>query len=140
VLPNVGLSITPNRFVTNMVVNVTDPTIPQYTVSLNAKNPSGVSTATALILMDDCTTGIADNSLRTAMDVYPNPVRDQLNITLPVGDNYSVKITNLLGSVVYSETTSKEKVNINLTNVARGVYFVTVESKTEKVTRKVVLD
>lgn len=140
VLPNVGLSITPNRFVTNMVVNVTDPTIPQYTVSLNAKNPSGVSTATALILMDDCTTGIADNSLRNAMDVYPNPVRDQLNITLPIGDNYSVKITNLLGSVVYSETTSKEKVSINLANVARGVYFVTVESKTEKVTRKVVLD
>lgn len=140
VLPNTGLTITPNRFVTNMVVNVTDPTIPQYTVTLNAKNPSGVSTATALILMDDCTTGIVENSLRNTMDVYPNPVRDQLNITLPAGDNYSVKITNLLGSVVYSETTSKEKVSINLANTARGVYFVTVESKTEKVTRKVVLD
>lgn len=140
VLPNVGLTITPNRFVTNMVVNVTDPTIPQYTVSLNARNPSGVSTVTALIVMDDCTTGISENSLRNVMDVYPNPVRDQLNITLPVGDNYVVKITNLLGSVVYNETTSKEKVSINLANTARGVYFVTVESKTEKVTRKVVLD
>jgi len=140
VLPNTGISISPNRFVTNMIVNVTDPTIPQYTVTLNARNPSGVATTTALILMDDCTTSIAENSLRNAMDVYPNPVRDQLNISLPAGDNYTVKITNLLGSVVYTESINKEKVSINLANTPRGVYFVTVESKTEKVTRKVVLD
>jgi len=123
-----------------MSVTISDPTIFAYTVTLTGKNASGTSTTNAVIAIDMCTDGIAEGSLNKVMDVYPNPVRDQLNLSLPVGESYTVKITNLLGTVVYSENVNKEKVSINLSNTARGVYFVTVESKTEKVTRKVILD
>jgi PKD repeat protein len=140
VAPNVGLQFFPNRFQQNMSVTISDPTIMAYTVTLTGKNASGTSTTNAVISIDMCTDGIAEGSLNKGLDVYPNPVRDQLNLTLPTGDSYTVKITNLLGTVVYSENVNKEKVSINLANTARGVYFVTVESKTEKVTRKVILD
>lgn len=139
VSPNVGLSYFPNRFQPNMVVTVSDPTILSYTVNVAATNASGTSTATAVILVDDCTS-ITENSLNSALDVYPNPARDNVNVVLPAGETYQVKVTNLLGKVVYSETVNKEKTTINLSSAARGVYFITVESKTEKVTRKVVLD
>ena len=140
VAPNVGLTFFPNRFQQNMSVTISDPTILAYTVTLLARNASGTLTANQTISVDDCTTGVDENSLSNAMDIYPNPARDIVNLALPAGETYNVKITNLLGAVVYNETISKEKASINLGNAARGVYFITVESKTEKVTRKVVLD
>lgn len=140
VSPNVGLTYSPNRFQQNVIVGISDPTISSYTVTMTAKNLSGISNTTAVIAVDFCTSGIEENSLSQVLDLYPNPVRDQLNLKVPVGTSYSVKITNLLGSVVYSESLNKETSSINLGNTPRGVYFVTVQSKNEKVTRKIILE
>jgi PKD repeat protein len=140
VSPNVGLSFFPNRFQQNMSVTISDPTILGYTVTLLARNASGTLTTAQSIVVDDCTTSINENTLGNALDIYPNPARDIVTIAVPAGETYSVKVTNLLGAVVYSETINKEKASINLATIARGVYFITVESKTEKATRKVILD
>jgi hypothetical protein len=115
-----------------MSVTISDPTILGYTVTLLARNASGTLTTAQSIVVDDCTTSINENTLGNALDIYPNPARDIVTIAVPAGETYSVKVTNLLGAVVYSETINKEKASINLATIARGVYFITVESKTEK--------
>jgi hypothetical protein len=143
VTPITGVSIFPNFFQTNLQVTISNSTIPQYTVTLRAKNASGTSSLTQVIVVDDCSipTGIAKNSLEDVLAVYPNPVHDQMTIHLPAAtEAHSVKITNILGSVIYSEVTAKENLNISMANQAKGVYFLTVESKSEKVTKKIVLE
>jgi photosystem II stability/assembly factor-like uncharacterized protein len=141
--PLTGVSIFPNFFQTNLQVTISNINIPQYTVTLRARNASGTSTVTQVIVVDDCSipTGIAKNSLDNIISVYPNPVRDHMTIHLPTsGESHSLKITNILGSVLYSETTTKENVNINMANQPKGVYFLTVESKEEKVTKKIIVE
>ena len=140
VSPNTGVSVFPNFFQQNLSVTISDPTISSYTVTLRARNASGTSTLANVVAVNDCS-GLNENSLSALLGVYPNPAHDQLNISLPgVAGEYSVKITNLLGSVVYQEKSSKQNLGVNLANSARGVYFITVETKTEKVTRKIVLE
>jgi hypothetical protein len=78
------------------------------------------------------------------LNVFPNPAHDQLNILLPTGgDIYKVKLTNVVGSVVYEEKTvkgGKETLSINLTNKAKGIYFLTVESNNGKAIKKIVIE
>jgi photosystem II stability/assembly factor-like uncharacterized protein len=140
VFPNTGLNIFPNFFAQNLSVTISDISIPSYTVTLRARNASGTSTITQVIDIEDCT-NINENTLSNAIAIFPNPVKDQVNISLPSSNEaYAIKITNVLGSVIYQSTTAKELTKINLGNNAKGVYFVTIESNTEKITRKIVLD
>ncbi|MDI1354356.1 MAG: T9SS type A sorting domain-containing protein [bacterium] len=142
VTPNTGVSVFPNYFQQNLSVTISNSTIPQYTVTLRAKNASGTSTVAQTISVNDCNdVGVNELSLNNLLGVYPNPVKDQLNLSLPnTGQEYGIKITNVLGSVIYQEASSKENITISIGNNPRGIYFLTVESKTEKVTRKIVLE
>jgi photosystem II stability/assembly factor-like uncharacterized protein len=116
-----------------------------YTLTLRATNTSGTNSAVQVITVSENCTGIFENTnLANSIKVYPNPAHDLLNVILPA-DNESirVKLTNVLGSVVYDEKISgvtKEKVTINTSNNAKGVYFLTVETKNEKATQKIIIE
>jgi hypothetical protein len=129
---------------TNFSATVNNSVIAQYTVTLKAKNASGISIVTHTMNVDFCT-GISENNrLANNMSISPNPASDFVNITLPASNSaYKLKLVNVLGAVVLEETTgknSKENFTINLANKARGVYFLTVESATEKVTKKIIVE
>jgi PKD repeat protein len=141
--PNTGMAITPNVFVSNVVLTPQSNHAAQYTVTVRVRNASGTSTVTQVVSIIDCGTGVgmANASLNSQLAMYPNPVKDQLNIELPASaDSYNIKITNVLGTVVHQEATSKRSASINMASLAKGVYFITVESKTEQVTKKIVLE
>lgn len=142
VTPNTGVSVFPNYFQQNLQVTISNSTIPSYTVTLRARNASGTSTVAQTILVSDCNdVGMNEIDLGNLITVYPNPVKDQMSLTLPnTGQEYTIKITNILGSVIHQEVSSKENVIISLGNNPRGIYFLTVESKTAQVTRKIVLE
>ncbi len=60
--------------------------------------------------------------------VYPVPFSDYINIIVPANqqDNYKLKITDVNGRVILTtHITTKEK-RINLSNLSKGIYFVTV--------------
>jgi len=145
--PSTGVSYSPNRFSPNVKVVLGPTATGDYTFTAVVKNASGSTTVTEVITQDmyNCTVGIAENNLlSTNLSVYPNPAHEQLNIVLSgSNDTYKVKLTNILGSVVYEEKTfknSRDNTVINLSNKPKGVYFLTVESNNEKVTKKIVID
>jgi hypothetical protein len=53
-------------------------------------------------------------------------------------DNYAIKIFNTSGQKVYEESITSDFVNIDLTGISDGIYFMTVESKSERWTSKLV--
>ncbi len=65
------------------------------------------------------------NKTTFGISLFPNPVSDELTI-MGSGKMTSVSICNLLGSVVFMQQCSSEKVVIDVSNLMAGVYFVRV--------------
>ncbi len=69
-------------------------------------------------------------SAKNIAEIYPNPVKDVLNIDNAYGAN--VEITNMLGQRVLSAKVISNNETINVSNLATGIYCVnvTVNGKT----------
>ncbi|OIQ22226.1 MAG: hypothetical protein BM557_01570 [Flavobacterium sp. MedPE-SWcel] len=59
--------------------------------------------------------------------LYPNPVNDNLN--LMASDNFSFKIINMLGQIVYKNSENKTEYTINLSHLESGIYYVITKNK-----------
>jgi hypothetical protein len=79
-----------------------------------------------------------DNKFKSDINSYPNPFSEHLKINMVKIDNYAIKIFNTSGQKVYEESITSDFVNIDLTGISDGIYFMTVESKSERWTSKLV--
>ena len=70
------------------------------------------------------------------VSVYPNPVKDILNINN--ANNSNIAIYNLSGQLVYTEQSYNDNVKVNLSGFNNGVYIVTVKSEDNISTHKIV--
>lgn len=81
--------------------------------------------------------GIPDGSLE--MTVYPNPATDVVNLKLKASpaEPLTVNVTNLNGQVVQKLEMASEKMQIAVSHLPAGIYYITVshmgESKTFKI-------
>lgn len=107
-----------------------------YNVSLTISDGTDENTMTkeSYIVTHNCM-GLGD--LRAfSMEVYPNPNNGQFTIKL--NQTANVEIISAVGHVVYTnELIGKE--TIDLSSQAEGVYFVKVETATERLVEKVVV-
>ena len=114
-----------------------------YTLTLVATNSSSISIATTTVDVSLCT-GISENGLSDFnFFVYPNPAKDVLTVSLPSASlPYNFTVTNILGSVVYNEnaTVSNDSHKLNLSELGKGVYFLTVSNNGSKTTKKFVVE
>jgi hypothetical protein len=73
-------------------------------------------------------------------NVYPNPVKELLKIDWPnaVPYNVSLSITNLLGKEIYASQINAGTKNFQypVSHFQKGIYFVRIQSGSEKLTRK----
>lgn len=89
--------------------------------------------------------GLAASSLNTQIAIYPNPSTGIINFAFALTNQSDVKIevTNILGQTVYSsfeKAVSADVKSINIGDVSKGVYMVTVSTSTEKLVRKIVIE
>jgi hypothetical protein len=76
-----------------------------------------------------------------SVKVYPNPNRGTLVLDLGTSiDEVFVKIYNGLGSVIYSKKINESKVNINLTNISPGVYFIKIQSNKGQIVKRIIVN
>lgn len=71
--------------------------------------------------------------IKTDLMVYPNPTNSVLNIQTDAQIK-SIRITDLLGKTILSQTQNTESVNV--ANLAKGIYILEVFSGTEKIVSK----
>jgi len=65
------------------------------------------------------------------LNVFPNPANEVLNINLQNSAIQNCIITNALGQTVYSsanEINANHKIQLNISNLSAGVYFVKVRA------------
>ncbi|MEO6304121.1 MAG: T9SS type A sorting domain-containing protein, partial [Bacteroidia bacterium] len=78
--------------------------------------------------------------------VYPNPASQKVNIALDLLEpsNLEISVLNYLGQVVkqknYKAQFGKNEIEIDLTTIKSGIYFVTVKSGSNVATKKLVVE
>ena len=96
---------------------------------INSKNPSE----------------IINENITFSFSVFPNPVIDNINIKFFDINNEPIKISiiDILGSEVFnSNFTGKNnnKININVSNIKNGVYFIELKTSLTKFTQKIIIN
>jgi trimeric autotransporter adhesin len=104
-----------------------------YTVE--AKNL--VNGCSAVSNLFNPSTGINQLSInKDLLSIYPNPASGEIvvNISSSVADvkNWNLQITDVLGRTVYARSSLNYNNAIDLSNLAVGMYFITVTDKTAR--------
>ena len=79
------------------------------------------------------------------LDVYPNPSRDIFNVTFTSEDaqDLEVRVLNIVGEVVYTENlqqfVGEYTKQIDLSNNAKGIYFLEIETNDGVINKKLIL-
>jgi hypothetical protein len=109
------------------------------TLSLPPVRPGAISETKANVTHQD-------DKLLSHVEVYPNPVTDQINLKYSVSRNstVSVKLMDVLGNNVVTMFSQRVEPGeqtftyaINSTKITRGFYFIRVVAGTEFVIRRV---
>lgn len=104
--------------------------------------PHASSGMKATIIVENKTTGIAENQLKENVSVYPNPTNGKFHITygdLNFSKFYGLEIYNVNGERVYKSVITNPKSEIDLTNQAKGIYFVKFNDGLAVLTKKIVI-
>jgi len=75
------------------------------------------------------TTGIVLNTVNELFNVYPNPIINILNISLPESEKGSkVKIISSTGKVMYNKVLKTSNEVINMERFPKGIYYIIIEN------------
>ena len=99
--------------------------------------------STDIVLTADLVTDTGDINLDwwfSSTKIYPNPVRDILNINLPFWfDNVNLKIFNSVGQLYSASNLSSDNNQVDVSSLKAWVYFVTItDDKWNKKTEKII--
>jgi hypothetical protein len=85
------------------------------------------NTASNTIVISNCT-GV--NSIITSsngLSVYPNPNTGLFTIELNNGSVKTIEVMDVTGRIVLANTTSNDKVDVNINTLANGIYYVRIQ-------------
>lgn len=90
----------------------------------------------------DCELGIEEVALERNLSIYPNPASDFISVELKNSQVITeVSLLNNLGQVMTSVSNngSTSKMNIDVSGMATGLYFVKVNTENASVTKKLIV-
>ena len=113
-------------------------------IVLDLQNPTngatlGTNGSYTVTITDNEPNEIVENSLESIV-MYPNPTASG-SITLKgINDqNVLIEISNIIGQVVYSNTVSANGI-VNLTEVSKGTYIVTLFNDSDRISKKLIIE
>ena len=124
-------------FIASPVAIVSPNTSTTYT--LVGTDANGCSNATTLIqTVEECVGINGITTTNSGIKIYPNPTAGAFTIELRNSHDKAVEVNDLTGRVVYSTATKSQFVNVDLSGLASGVYYVKIQSdKTNEVIKVV---
>jgi hypothetical protein len=92
-------------------------------------------------------TGIAEIPLVSNIQIFPNPASDQVSVEFDLVDdkNIRVEMKDVLGRLVKTGASSflqagHHQISMPLGDVAKGIYFISVNSDAQVLTKKLVVE
>lgn len=106
------------------------------------ETPSGTYYNTSLAAIDSAfsknSVGLKFNVTKSVFEMYPNPAKDQLHISLLENENGTITIIDITGKTVMQVNISIQHDRINLSSLGRGIYFVNVQTASGNMVKKLV--
>lgn len=89
------------------------------------------------------TLGVTDLNLSGGFNMYPNPASDFVNLNMNQNGKYSIKIYDMAGKSVYTE--SKKEINadsvvkIPVSGLQKGIYLISIEGENQSYSKKLIV-
>lgn len=80
-----------------------------------------------------------DEFLLSNINLYPNPATSQVSIATGTIELKEVNITNLSGQVVYTSSSSDDTIELDLSELPKGVYMINIKMNDAQATRKLIV-
>ena len=123
-LTNPGMSLTKSNSYLDTVVNYLCPRI-----------------VCALDLVGCPNASLDKNEEASSFQIYPNPNDGNFTLRLrSTSITNSIQITDLSGNIIDERSLKESDVQMHLTHLNPGVYFVTLSNDNQKITKRVVID
>ena len=106
----------------------------EYCFTVRAGNIAGVSGSSNVACV---TYGESVEELNASFNIYPNPVNDRLYIETEV-EIEKVEIYTITGVLVYNEQCTMNNLQLDVTNLNSGVYFVKVVTDNGEIVKRFV--
>jgi hypothetical protein len=90
------------------------------------------------VYIDLCFTDVQGAGWANELEIFPNPVYDQLFIKDPSARSKRIILYNLAGELIYDETTAKEEIIVNTEMLPEGFYLLKISSEQGVVCKKIV--
>lgn len=107
-------------------------------LSFNTNIPGGQSSFVIPITAQSVIVSIDELSLSNRVDVFPNPMEDQLYIRFEGNEQLDIRLFDALGKAIDIEFLNANQNIINTSSLAKGVYLLEINQGEEKVVRKLV--
>lgn len=129
----------------NTRTELVNGTVTNVSFLVNASNTASTASGRFEVIFENLALGNKDNAFSDAVRIYPNPITEnQFFIQFPTqyGESLNVKLVNLLGQEVYSETleatqgTAKIQPELPLQS---GIYLVNISNGTNTATKKLIV-
>lgn len=73
-------------------------------------------------------------------EIYPNPAIESFQINVLSNQPYSIEILNSTGNLVCEiDNINQSSVKINTKGMAKGIYFIKINGRSEIITKKIVV-
>ncbi|MES2618879.1 MAG: PKD domain-containing protein [Bacteroidota bacterium] len=109
-----------------------------FKVKMIATNSAGCMCETTKTV--SATSAVNSISTVPGLTIYPNPNNGMFTISTSANGGMKIEVFNLLGSKILSQTTSDNTININLGDVAKGIYMVKVTINGVTTTSKITVN
>ena len=86
------------------------------------------------------TQGISENSKNFEFNFFPNPVNQNLNISLSDCDDYKITILDIAGRVIMEANFYDKYFALNLSELAGGIYTLEIKTKTSTQFKKLIVE
>jgi hypothetical protein len=99
-----------------------------YTVYVQSNSTGCVGDEQVTIVVKRCT-GLDEKSAGADdLLVYPNPNTGVFNIELNNGMSKALEMYDVTGRIVYSNTIQEDKLSMDISSLAKGIYYLKVQS------------
>ncbi len=125
-----------NTGASTAVIVVSPSVTTTYTATGTTNGCSNI--ATLVQGVSPCTGIQTTNSKQLAISVYPNPSNGNFTIELANGLAKVINVTDITGRVILTTTSSLDLVNVNISTLSNGIYYIKVASDNKAEVIKVV--
>jgi hypothetical protein len=109
----------------------------QYHYYVTAVYDNGDESLPSNTILVDVIIGV-DEYLADAINVYPNPATDVVNVKSDVQIN-SVKVYNYAGQVIVNEAVNSMMYQLNTSQYQSGIYFFQIETDEGTISKRIII-